>query len=589
MARPHSSSKPEAVFAAPRSRCFTVLGQDPTLEDARGVVTVPVSVPLEDLAPGPRGARLHIVDCDASTQTLYKPVSLTAKDPFANVTDVEQLVSSRAFHAQHVYGTAMSTLCRFERALGRRVPWSIPGGSLDRAANSRGHVLKVAPHAFSQANAYYSRRDEALLFGYFPSRAPRPKPGRKIIFTCLSQDVVTHETTHALLDGLRPRYTSPSSPDQAAFHEGFADVVALLSGFRHERVMQAAFPSHAQWIGWRALTPEALRASVLSGLGDQLGPELLQVRGAPLRASARIIPSRDLYTASEYLEPHKRGELLVAATMNAFLAVWAQRLKPLQGESGKRDVARERVIEEGAAAADHLLTMAIRALDYAPPVDLDFPDYLTALLTADRELFPDDSRYQYRKTLIEWFGKYGIDPVKSRYSPEPGTWAPPERPVSYRRSHFESLTQDPDEAFHFIWENRLALELDPEAFTYVPAVNRCVRADVDGFMIHETIIQYVQVLGLQARELRAHRLRAPQGMPKDQPLTLYGGGILVFDEFGRLKFHIGSGVQSPAQSDRLESLWQQGFFNADKQTQRRFAEIHRARGMASTRFLGEGW
>lgn len=584
-----SSTKPEAVFAATRSRCFTVLGQDPTLEDARGVVTVPVSVPLEDLAPGPRGARLHVIDCDASTQTLYKPVALAVQDPFAQVTDVEQLLSSRAFHVQHVYGTAMSTLCRFERALGRRVPWSIPGGSSDRAANGRGHVLKVAPHAFSQANAYYSRRDEALLFGYFPSREPRPKPGRKLIFTCLSQDVVTHETTHALLDGLRPRYTSPSSADQAAFHEGFADIVALLSGFRHVRVMQAAFHSDALWIDWRALTPEALRGSVLAGLGEQLGPELLQVRGAPLRASAKIAPSRELYSAPEYLEPHKRGELLVAATMNAFLAVWAQRLKPLQGESGKRSVARERVIEEGAAAADHLLSMAIRALDYAPPVDLDFPDYLTALLTADRELFPDDSRYQYRKTLIEWFGKYGIDPVKSRYSPEPGTWAPPERPVSYRRNHFESLTQDPDEAFHFIWENRRALELHPEAFTYVPAVNRCVRPDVDGFLIRETIIQYVQVLALTARELRAHRLRAPDGMPSDQPLTLYGGGILVLDEFGRLKFHIGSGVQSPMQSSRLESLWQQGFFNSEKRSQRRFAEIHRARAMSSTRFLEEGW
>ena len=251
MARIGSGPKPEAVFAAPRSRNFTVLGQDPTLEDARGVVTVPVSVPLEDLAPGPRGARFHIVDRDASTQTLAKPLSFAAKDPFANVTDLEQLVSSRAFHAQHVYGTAMATLCRFERVLGRRVPWSIVGDSLDRGAVGRGHVLKVAPHAFLQPDAYYSRRDEGLQFGYFPSRQPRPKPGQKIIYTCLSQDVVTHETTHALLDGLRPRYTSPSSPDQAAFHEGFADVVALLSGFRHVRVMQAAFRNDAQWIGWR--------------------------------------------------------------------------------------------------------------------------------------------------------------------------------------------------------------------------------------------------------------------------------------------------------------------------------------------------
>jgi len=570
-------------------RRLTVLGQDPGFSDRRGVVTVQVEIPRERLAPGPHGARFHVVDCDASTQTLYEPANANGEDPFADVTDVQRLVDSRLFHAQNVYGTAMETLCRYERGLGRRVPWSIPGGSLERAANGRGHVLKIAPHAFSEANAYYSRRDEGVLFGYFPSRAASGSKRSQTVFTCLSHDVIAHETTHAVLDGLRPRYTDPSSDDQAAFHEGFADVFALLSAFRHTRVVSAAFPDTPRSIPPRALTAESLRRSALTGLAEQLGAELGSIRGDPLRSSVQIQPSATLYTSAEYMEPHKRGELLVAAVMNAFLAVWAKRLRPLQGESGKQSVARARVVEEGAAAADHVLTMAIRALDYAPPVNIDFHDYLTALLTADHECYPDDSKYAYRQALVEWFGKYGIEPVREHHSPEPGTWSAPERPLSYRRSHFHSLTHDPDEAFHFIWENREALGIYPDAFTYVPAVNRSVKVDVDGFAVQETFIQYVQILGLEARELRKIGVRAPNGMPRTQALTLHGGGVLVFDEFGRLKFHVGSGVNSRKQTDRLESLWAHGFFRHERQTQRRFAELHRARAMANTRFREERW
>src|SRR4051812_32975430 len=52
-----------------------------------------------------------------------------------------------------------------------------------------------------------------------------------LVFGALSHDIVAHETTHALLDGLHRRYTEATNPDVLAFHEGFADIVALFQHF----------------------------------------------------------------------------------------------------------------------------------------------------------------------------------------------------------------------------------------------------------------------------------------------------------------------------------------------------------------------
>ena len=97
--------------------------------------------------------------------------------------------------------------------------------------------LRVYPHALRDANAYYDPDKTALLFGYFAAADQYQGanyPGG-LVFTCLSPDIVAHEITHAILDSIHHRYIEDTNPDVAAFHEGFADIVALLQRFTFRR------------------------------------------------------------------------------------------------------------------------------------------------------------------------------------------------------------------------------------------------------------------------------------------------------------------------------------------------------------------
>lgn len=574
------------------TRRLRIVAQDPGVQSADGsILTATVDVPAEELAEGPWGYRVQVIDYDASTGTLFKALEYEPAggdgytDPYAEADD-ETLLGDPRFHAQNAYAIVMRTLARFEFALGRRVGWSFGG-----------HQLKVAPHAFADANAFYSRRDEALLFGYFAGEDGT-------VFSSLSHDVVAHETTHALVDGLRERYVDPSSPDQAAFHEGFADVVALLSVFSLREVVETLLVASDQESGGRstrkpvtgrvtqgAVTEAALKKSALLSLAEQMGQELSLVRGRPLRRSLELEPSPKWLDAEEFQEPHRRGEILVACVLGAFVKVWVERLSAL-GERPGGGLDLRRVAEEGAKAADHLLTICIRAIDYSTPVHMEYCDYLSALLTADYELHPEDDTYHYREHLRESFAAFGLKPSsKGGSPPEPGIWVSPDDELIYDRTRFESLTRDSAEVFRFVWENRKALRLTEGVYTRVLSVRPSLRIGSDGFFLRETVAEFVQQVTVRARELpHLFDVRPPKEMPPDTQVTLYGGGTLIFDEYGRLKFHVRNQLaDAERQTRRLEYLWQYGHFTKGASLRDRFSHMHRLRSMNTATQRREGW
>ncbi len=582
----------------PRTRTLTIIAQDPSVKDKfKKVLKAQVEIPAETLAKGPRGYRVNVIDYDTSTGTLYIPKEYDPpgngkyEDPFKVSADLghdDKLLGDPHFHEQNVYAIVMKTLARFEFALGRRVSWGF-----------QGHQINVAPHAFADANAFYSERDRALLFGYFVAPSVNQSTN-EVIFTCLSHDVVAHETAHALLDGLRGRYTMPSSPEQSGFHEGFADIIALLSMFSLKAVIGTSFEimeenskvkkhkSNPNLIDIKLLKLDSLKNSILFGLADEVGQAVSGKRKGSLRNSVGLPPvdiSDEPYLLrQEFQEAHRCGEVLVAAVMTAFVQVWRKRIEKYFPKGKEIDLDRTLIIEEGSSAADQLLTMMIRGIDYTPPTDIKFGDFLSAVLTSDTETVPDDSRYNYRQILKDSFKAYGVKP--SALEKDDGTWSTATKDLHYDRTHFDSLMSDSNEVFRFIWDNREQLKIDERAYTQVESVRPCLRIGPDGFAVRETIAEYVEMVTLQAGELDNFDISPPDEMPLDCEVTLYGGGTLIFDEYGKLKYQVRRRVfNAEKQTEKLKHLWENGYFEGRRFQKMSFAQMHIQRtGNVSPKF-----
>jgi len=572
------------------TRRLTVLAQDPDVLNNGQAVTTKVVVPNEPLFPGPRGSRIEVVDYDVSADAFYGPFEIPPdSDPYDGKTDIEELVADPAFHAQNVYGVVASTLFEFERSLGRHLSWGF---------NYSSHQLKVFPHAFVDANAFYSKYDECLAFGYFPIRGP----GSERVYTCLSHDIVAHETTHALIDSLRSQLMRPSSDDQAAFHEGFSDIVALLKTLQNEELVRFGVRKELRIskAGTVSVTDALLaikKGSFLLGVAAQLGRAVIGMGRDALRRSIDLSPDPQHYLGNDFREAHDRGEILVAAVMHAYLRVWEKRLGgKLKNENGPMlsdRVAAWRVEEEGSKAARHLLQIFIRALDYLPPVHVDFGDFLSAVLTADWQLCPEDKPYGYRAILMECFAEFGINPTSTATGPEPGVWGTGtgDKEIRFVAGNMESMRWNPESIFRLIWENYDVLDIPRDIFMRVNSVRPVQRIGPDGFMLRETVAEYYQLnKKADKADLRKLDIEVPGFMGDSDTVELVGGGTLIFDEYGRLKFHIHNRISNAKdQHNRLMSLWRRGGLRPPNKGALHFADLHSRRGNGEPTFKSEVW
>jgi len=434
-------------MTAPAYRHLRGYSLDPgfsTRLDTAGINEVVYRVPFESVMPGPVGEYVEVMDFDPATHTWYEPVDLS-HEHIASQNGLAPSEGNPQFHQQFVYAVAMKTIRHFERALGRRIVWYPralqPKGQANEVKDVRWpreyvQRLRIYPHAIRDANAYYDPDKTALLFGYFAAADQSQGtnyPGG-LVFTCLSPDIVAHEMTHAILDSIHHRYMEDTNPDVAAFHEGFADIVALLQRFTFSELVEHQLAASRGQID---------AYTVFGELATQFGEALEGNRGA-LRSMIGKWSENGQWVAlkpspSDYLdnvEAHDRGAVLVATVFDAFQRIYRHRTRDLLriATSGtgvlpegsiSPDLVR-RLAREAGEIAEHILHICIRALDYCPPNDITFGSYLRALITADLDIAPEDEN-GYRVALIEAFRARGIFPRRvNTLSIESLCWNRPE-------------------------------------------------------------------------------------------------------------------------------------------------------------------
>ncbi len=394
-----------AGYPPPARRRLRVFSLDPTHSRLSGSSVV-LSVPWEELQPGPRGSRIAVADWYPDGSGPEPGVDLDDRDLLAQ-DGLAPDESDPQFHHQMVYAVLASLLETLDQARGRRLVWSNVWRGTEGPPV---RPLTVMPHALSIANAHFSP-GVGLSFGSFQASGDLSSGlfPNQWVHACLSHDIVNHEAAHAFLYELRPQSLEPTGLDSIAFHEGFADIVAVLQHFRLPGLLEGQILRSGAAI-WEPGPFVELAGEFGRGAG----------RTGALRKALDDTDEPTPYT--QFDEPHARGAVLTAALFEAFFGAYTTGIAPqlrvagIRGAGSTPTLPQElvgQVAEQARLAAAMVLTMTVRAIDYLPPVDITFGDFVDAVVCADTDLFPED-RFGFRRSFVEACRRRGIVPASGR-------------------------------------------------------------------------------------------------------------------------------------------------------------------------------
>jgi len=389
-----------------------------TIRDEPGFFDGPVGarVAVLDFVPESGALAPGVVSIPPAKETQPYRYSTYAAPPL-------DALQAPAFISESVFGTVHETIRMFEEPdiLGRRVAWAFDGPQ-----------LLVVPRAGEWENAFYERDSRSLQFFYFPHRVTGQR-----VHTALSQDIVAHETTHAILDGIDPDLYHALSTESLAIHEAVADLGALAISLR-SRALQRRFVDTtggdpSKWVAFAGLA-----AQFAEGTGRTT---------RFLRDLANDLRMSDVDTT----EPHELSQVL----SGALHALWRDLFRVLKQRLQRKEPGLDDRTAAGRVvwlAREIYERMAFRALDCLPPGEATFADYARAILASDQSGVPevDGPRAFLRKEFV----RRGIVASAAALRVETDFDAP-----AVRQADVEALVTSDYAAYAFANENRGLLRI----------------------------------------------------------------------------------------------------------------------------------
>ena len=445
-----------------------------------------------ELADGPTSARIAVVDYDADEDKLEEPARWDRKKRrFYFERDGEKIPITKEhkdepqFHQVNVWAIIQSVLDMYEATwvLGRSAPWAFEGNR-----------LIVVPHAGYLANAFYSRRSKSLQFYYFGHPDER-------VYTCLSHDIIAHETGHAILDGLRPLYFESSSLQTDAFHEFVADLTAIMISLLNDGL---------RWKVAEVPEGDLRKDKIIAALAEEFGQ---YATGRPhLRSATNDKTMADVANESS---PYPWSEVLTGTMWEILAGMFAKyRAKP-KSTTGQPPSDKEAILW----AVNRFRRVAFQPLDYLPPADVQFSDYARAVLKADELVDPIDED-DFRGLMKQVFAKRGIN-----FEPDEAESAN----LYFYAYDIDRISRSRTDAYHFLHENRRQLCIPCDQDISVVDLYRTDKTIMGGGKLpSEIVLQYAwrEDVPLKGSEF---------GRMDGETMSMLCGGTLVFDERGNLR------------------------------------------------------